>query len=123
MTNTSNHATDQPTRSLAGHEMSQPTPSVAAARQLMTSALGYIGPQETQRLALAEALAVLSDVVPPYPPLPQVQPVAPGTDLFELTALVLEYLRAALDEVDDITALTRVATAAIVLRRGGGVAA
>ena len=124
MTHTENaDITNRSARLLAGYEVSPEPPSVAAARRLMSAALGYRGPQEAERLAIAEALAVLSDVAPPYPPVPVMTPVAPSTDLRELTAIVLDHLRVALDEVVDITELTRVATASIVLRRGGGVAA
>lgn len=121
------HSTDitgQTACRLAGYDTSPESPSIAAARRLMTAALGYRGPQEAQRLAIAEALAVLSDVVPPYPAPPRIAAVAPSTDLFELTQLILEHLKVALDdEVVEIIELTRVATASIVLRRGGGVAA
>jgi hypothetical protein len=103
--------------------MTAEPPSVAAARRLMSPAIRYRGRQERQRLAIVEAFAVLSDVAPPYPPAPSAPPIAETTDLDELIDLVLEHLRAAIGEVTEISDLTRVATAAIVLRRGGGVEA
>jgi hypothetical protein len=75
---------------------------------------------DSDLLTVAEALAVLSDVTPPYPPLPErLDPLDPPTAI----ATALAQLAVALDEVSSVQDLTRIGLTALVLRRGGGVVA
>lgn len=101
-------------------------PAVDAARRVLAAALDADLPSahdrglDVDRLTVAEAVAVLDDVTPPYPPLPdRLTPVAAD----DARRQALAHLEAALDEVTSIRDLTRIGLAALVLRRGGGVAA
>jgi hypothetical protein len=64
---------------------------------------------------------VLSDVTPPYPPANDALP--DEADANSLRSQVLDRLQDAIDEVTSVAELHRIATAALVLRHGGGVAA
>jgi hypothetical protein len=66
-------------------------------------------------LAAAEALAVLSEVRPPYPPSNAGETAEPHV----LMAASLARLEAGIGEAASIDELTRIATAALILRRRG----
>ncbi len=97
-------------------------PSVDAARRLLAAVLDSAPPadlaHDADRFVIAEALAVLDDVTPPYPP---VTPVPGQVAASDARREALAHLETALDEVSSVRDLTRIGLAAIVLRRGGGV--
>ena len=97
-------------------------PSVDAARRLLAAALDSERPadraHDVDRFVVAEALAVLDDVTPPYPP---VTPEPGHVAASDARREALAHLETALDEVSSVRDLTRIGLAAIVLRRGGGV--
>ena len=97
-------------------------PSVDAARRLLAAALDSAPPadrtHDADRFVVAEALAVLDDVTPPYPP---VTPAPGQVAASDARREALAHLETALDEVSSVRDLTRIGLAAIVLRRGGGV--
>lgn len=70
------------------------------------------------RLTVAEALAVLDGVNPPYPPLPDRLPAVRSAGQARREALA--HLQVALEETTSVRDLTRIGLAALVLRRGGG---
>ena len=97
-------------------------PSVDAARRLLAAALDSAPPadraHDADRFVVAEALAVLDDVTPPYPPVTPAPGLVAASDARREALALLE---TALDEVSSVRDLTRIGLAAIVLRRGGGV--
>jgi hypothetical protein len=95
-------------------------PSIDAARRVLAAALDSDLPADgidADRFTVAEALAVLDDVTPPYPPVPPQTPIDAGAARRQ----ALGHLETALDEASSVRDLTRIGLAAIVLRRGGGV--
>ncbi|WP_088319472.1 hypothetical protein [Kineosporia sp. R_H_3] len=100
--------------------MTSVPPSIDAARRVLAAALDSDLPADcidADRFTVAEALAVLDDVTPPYPPVPLQTPI----DARAARRQALGHLETALDEVSSVRDLTRIGLAAIVLRRGGGV--
>lgn len=100
--------------------MSSVPSSIDAARRVLAAALDSVLPADgidADRFTVAEALAVLDDVTPPYPPVPPQTPIDAGAARRQ----ALGHLETALDEVSSVRDLTRIGLAAIVLRRGGGV--
>lgn len=100
--------------------MTSVPPSIDAARRVLAAVLDNDLPTDgidPDRFTVAEALAVLDDVTPPYPPVPPQTPIEAGAARRQ----ALGHLETALDEVSSVRDLTRIGLAAIVLRRGGGV--
>ena len=89
------------------------SPSLDAARAALAAVLDGTRAADTDRLAAAEALAALSEVRPPYPPPNPGQAGHPHA----LLAEALDRLDAAIGEAGSIDELTRIATAALILRR------
>jgi hypothetical protein len=94
------------------------SPSLDAARAVLAAVLDSTRAADTDRLdtdrlAAAEALAALSEVRPPYPPPNPGQAGHPHA----LLADALDRLDAAIGEAGSIDELTRIATAALILRR------
>ena len=97
-------------------------PAVDAARRLLSAALDSpptnpagVAPDQddSHRLAIAEALAVLSEVTPPYPPLPA---DLPPIDPVEAIRQARGHLESALDQVGSVQDLTRIGLAGLALR-------
>jgi hypothetical protein len=91
------------------------SPSLDAARHALAAVLDGGDANDRDRLAAAEALAVLSEVRPPYPPTVSGEAGWPHV----LLADALARLEAAIGEAGSIDELTRIATAALILRRRG----
>ena len=93
--------------------------AIAAARRALAAILDADPPASPggdgeTRIYVSEALALLSDVRPPYPPLPPLlQPLPSGAGI----AQALTHLDEAIDQATSIADLTRIATVAIILRR------
>jgi hypothetical protein len=92
------------------------SPSLDAARRALAAVLDATHVDHRTRLAAAEALAVLSEVRPPYPPATGSGAGTPEV----LLADALARLETAIGEAGSIDELTRIATAALILRRRGG---
>jgi hypothetical protein len=97
--------TPQPTRPA--------TVTIEHARQVMAAVLAADLPLP-DRLAVGEALSVLSDVHPPYPPLPE--PGHPEPDVAAAVTDVLALLDLALRQSTSTEEVIRVGTTARVLR-------
>lgn len=87
--------------------ISVPSAPMERASLALAGALAGNPPLETA-FTLAEALAVLSDVTPPYPPLPTRVPPLPIRDGF---ALVSAHLTEAIDSALDVEERLRCARA------------
>lgn len=97
-------------------QLSTTSPSIDRASLALAGALAGDLPLETS-LTLAEALAVLSDVTPPYPPLPASVPPLP---IAEGLALASAHLTEAIDAAREVEERLRCARAVGVLRELGG---
>lgn len=101
---------------------STPPPDIEQASRGLAAVLAS-DPSFDDALAAAEALSVLSDVVPPYPPLDYPAPPAVEVDVEQAVAVVLAHLDVAIDSARGVEEATRCAHAARVLRThrtGGG---
>jgi hypothetical protein len=89
--------------------------SLDDARHALVGVIDDHDANDPDRLAAAEALAALCEVRPPYPP------PDPGhaRDPEALLAQALGRLEAAIGEATSIDELTRIATAALIIRRRG----
>ena len=82
-----------------------PSDGIERASRALASALASDPPIEVA-LTVSEALAVLSDVTPPYPPLPQHHERA---DVQKAVAAAIEDLRSALDRTKSVEERLRLA--------------
>lgn len=85
-----------------------------ASRTLAAVLVGH--PTLEAQLAVAEALAILSDVTPPYPPLPYPEP---GQELDEGVAAAAAHLDAAMLTSTSVEEILRCAHARRVLAESG----
>lgn len=100
--------------------ISTPPPDIAAAGRGLAAVLAN-DPRYEDRLAAAEALSILADVIPPYPPLEY--PAGTYVNVDAAIGEVLNHLVAAIDAGLTVEEATRCGHAARVLRerwRTGG---
>lgn len=95
------------------HPTSPQTATIEHTRQVMAATLAGRLPL-VDRLTLGEALSVLSDVHPPYPPLPE--PGHPEPDVLAAVQDVLALLDLAIAHARDVEEVIRCGTTARILR-------
>jgi hypothetical protein len=95
------------------HPTSPPSATIEHARTVMAAILAAPLPLE-DRLSVGEALSVLSDVLPPYPPLPD--PEHPEPDVLVAVEDVLAMLDLAILHSRGVEEVIRCGSAARILR-------